>query len=313
MSKGRGIVALVAVLIVALSSAVGASEIRQTSVKPLTLTQLKADVVAGEKLNVFPKSLEPGLKLEEFAFLYTGKCVANQNHSATIPTDCAFGDKSSTNVVVLDGDSFAAMWFVAVDAIALKDKFKLYLVSRLQCPFALVTVTATCQQWQANAATYINSLNPKAIIFASEDVSPLISSQPQVTPQEYATGVENALATFTTPKVKKVVLWGMPATAYGSPPISLAPDQCIEAHLNSLKKCAAPTSTALFSTRVRDDTNATRAAGATPVSVTELFCKTTCPLVIDNELVYADPYHVNGDYAPLLSTALAGLIDAKSL
>jgi hypothetical protein len=308
----RFVIALAAFTIVA-SSTVGASVVRPVAVKPLTLRQVKSDVVAGESLKALPKSLLPELTLQDLAFPVKGKCVVPQQGSVTVPTRCAFGDRSSTKVVVLDGDSFSAMWFVAVDAIAIKYKWKLYLVSRLACPFALVTVTSACQQWQVNATAYINSLDPSAIIFASEDLSPLFPSAPQVTPQAYATGVENALAAFTTPAVKKVVLWGMPATAYGSPPVAVPPNQCIASHLTSLTKCAVPISKALIATRVRDDTDATIAALATPVSVTELFCKATCPMVVDDELVFADPFHVNNDYAPLLSAALASLIDASTL
>src|SRR6202023_690926 len=118
---------------------------------PPTLSALKSYIVAGEKLNVLPSSLNSSLYLEQFAYYSSRPCVVYEGGPATIPTRCAFGDRSSKNVVVLDGDSFAGMWFPTLNAIAIKHRLKLYLVARLGCPFALVSTTSVCKSWQANA------------------------------------------------------------------------------------------------------------------------------------------------------------------
>ena len=280
---------------------------------PPTLKALKSYIVAGEKLTVFPSSLISSLPLENYAFYTSHPCEVDARASSTIPTHCAFGDKSSKNIVVLDGDSFAGMWFPTLNAIATKQRLKLYLVARLGCPYALVPTYAVCKSWQANAATYINSLKPTAIVFASENLSPLQPTQTSVSPQQYAAGITGALATFTSPHVKKLVLLGMPAAAYGTPPGVIEPNQCIATHLKSLQSCAVPLATALFRTRIQDDTAAAKSSGAIPISVTSLFCKTTCPMVIDKRFVFADSLHLNVDYAAILSSALAQLIGVSKL
>jgi hypothetical protein len=297
-------------LVLGMGGAVAATSWSRLNTAP-TLTAIKSFVLAGEKLAALPASLSDQLTLMPYDFYSSPPCVVGGG--STIPTHCEFGDKSSKNIVVLDGDSFAGMWFPTLDAIATKHKLKLYLVSRLACPFALVSVSASCKSWQANAATYINSLKPTAIVFASENLSPLQPSQVAISPKQYAVGISSALATFTSPHVRKIVLLGMPTVAFGSPSTPVEPNACIAGHLKSLRSCAIPLVTALIEIRIKDDTAAAKSAGATPVSVTSLFCQTTCPMVVDKNLVFADPFHLNVNYAGILSSALAELIGVRKL
>jgi hypothetical protein len=280
---------------------------------PPSLTKLKSEIKAGVSLNTFPSDLGNQLEGEAFAF-YSGKCVESTTSSTSIPTDCRFGDVTSKTVVVLDGDSFAGMWFPALEWLATQDKFDLVLVARLDCPFALVPVSSACSTWQQNAVTFINGLKPKAIIATSENIYPLKPSEPQVTQAQFATGITNALHQFTTPSVEKLVLVGMPAVAFGSPAVAVEPNACISGNLHTLKKCDVSTSVGILASRVAADTGATKAAGGHAVSLTSLFCtSTTCPVVVDGKLVYADPFHVNTSYANLVKGALGQLLKSYKL
>ena len=271
-----------------------------------SLTRIETMVKTGERLKALPSNLVPQLRSLGVQF-YSGACVQRQGSVPTISTACAFGDLSSSKVVVLYGDSYAGMWFPTFRALASRDHFRLYLIARLTCPFTLVpTLSASCRTFQSNALTYISSLHPSTIVFSEENVSPFISADDQISPSDFAAGIPKALSQFTAPH--KIVLLGMPSVLLGSPVTAVQPAQCLTAYTSSIAKCMPTAKNAIISQRLTDDTAAVKLGGAKVVSVTKLFCAASCPQVVDQTLVFSDPFHVNMRYAAVLVSAMDTLV-----
>lgn len=100
-----------------------------------------------------------------------GACITKFTKS--VPKLCSFGH--GQRVIVLFGDSHAAMWFPAAEEAANKRGFRLVTLLKSACPAADVTVfnpkigrvETECRAWRMNAIERIRQLDPAAIILAS--------------------------------------------------------------------------------------------------------------------------------------------------
>jgi peptidoglycan/LPS O-acetylase OafA/YrhL len=88
--------------------------------------------------------------------------------------DCAYGDLSSSKLIVLFGDSHAAQWFEPLNEIAIKDGYKLISLTKSSCPaIALPRVSEgsykkeECASWQRNSIKRIKELTPEFVVISS--------------------------------------------------------------------------------------------------------------------------------------------------
>ena len=91
------------------------------------------------------------------------------------PKLCFFGPAEATRTVVLLGDSHAAQWFPAVEALALSHNWRLVSITKAACP-ALDLRTDNpvlhrnyreCDIWRALAMVRIKELKPALLVMAS--------------------------------------------------------------------------------------------------------------------------------------------------
>ncbi len=293
-------------MVAVVAAFVGVAGLASASSAKSPTAELHRSILSATKTSTYPSSLESSLTTLDFDFYsnQVSPCVLDLNNGTT-PGTCSFGDVASTNVVVLVGDSYAGMWYPAFNLIANRDHFHLYLFSAEGCPFARLTLSSSCVDFQNTVLARIAALKPKAIIASSMNLSPDYPEMAQFTPAQFAAGLQTMLTLLPTSS-KKIELLGMPT-------LTLDPAECISSNLTSLQACDVSASSALISSRVHADTAAVKAAGATPVQVTSLFCAKVCPVLIAKKNVYAGRFHVTIEYASYVVRALEALLPMSKL
>jgi peptidoglycan/LPS O-acetylase OafA/YrhL len=107
--------------------------------------------------------------------IYTMKPRCHADPRAKVPRKCVFGDVASNKVIVLFGDSHAAQWFPAVEAIAKQYGYRLLSRTKSGCgPVAARTFIkmfkreyTECNIWRDAVMKEIKALKPTAVILGS--------------------------------------------------------------------------------------------------------------------------------------------------
>jgi len=101
--------------------------------------------------------------------IYQDGCHLDFKHSQ--PTSsCLFGDLNSKSEVILTGDSHAAQWFDAVEAVAVMHHWKLLVLTKSSCPASFMptkrngVADESCAAWQKYVARRIASEKPARVI-----------------------------------------------------------------------------------------------------------------------------------------------------
>ena len=90
--------------------------------------------------------------------------------------ECVGGDPQGKKVLVLYGDSHASMWMPAIDAIAKKSGYKIYLFAKLACPLVEVPIWSyqlnkpfdECISWQQLVLPKIQALKPDLLVVTDQ-------------------------------------------------------------------------------------------------------------------------------------------------
>jgi peptidoglycan/LPS O-acetylase OafA/YrhL len=94
------------------------------------------------------------------------------------PKDCSFGDPKADTTVVLFGDSHAAQWFPALNAIVAQRHWRLLTLTKAGCPTPeLPTITLSyervrrpyleCDRWRSAAINIIKRAHPAVVVIAN--------------------------------------------------------------------------------------------------------------------------------------------------
>jgi len=104
--------------------------------------------------------------------VYGDNC--HSNYGETKSGDCTYGDIDSKTTVVLYGDSHAAQWFPALEALANDRGFKLVSLTKSACPSVDVPradqgafKNVHCDKWRDDSIARIKKLRPAAVIMSS--------------------------------------------------------------------------------------------------------------------------------------------------
>ena len=94
-----------------------------------------------------------------------GRVIAAQRRADTATTDAAF-------TIILYGDSHAAQWFPALEAMADERHFELIVMIKGGCPTAAVsiptaTLARTCPIWRDQAVAFIAAEQPELLLVSA--------------------------------------------------------------------------------------------------------------------------------------------------
>jgi peptidoglycan/LPS O-acetylase OafA/YrhL len=223
----------------------------------------------------------------------------------TVPA-CTFGDRTASRTMVIYGDSHAAMWFAAMNVIALNAHWKLVVLGKGYCPADSLPYEnppgfgrsggeyAACDAWHTFAINRIRKLHPDLVVITQE-----IRSKPDgrlYTSEQWENGLEKTFSLLGVPAQRIVVLGNIPI-------LPKSPPGCLSLHPDDVQACSG------LPLGFEDQFNqaevaAAAHAGTRYINVKNWFCAATCSPVVGKYQVYFDDYHVTATYSVYLARVL---------
>jgi peptidoglycan/LPS O-acetylase OafA/YrhL len=228
--------------------------------------------------------------------------------------DCTFGDRDASTTIVLFGDSHAAQWFYAFDAIANAERWRLIVLTKMGCPAVGVDVQMwtlnqpypECAVWLKAALLHIVGLKPALVILSSLDDNvtlPRNSGSPRLSLQQWREAMQNTLKILDDAEISTVILRDTPGPGIDVP-------TCLSraaARRLPTQRCDVPRGLA-----IREDVfqaSKEAAAGLSHVSwldLTDDFCSpAVCPAVLGGTIVYGQTGHIARRFAGSLADTIA--------
>jgi len=284
-----------------------------------TLKTVQSLLAAAPTIKTLPTNLQPSLRdLENDNGQYwasTRGCYpVTPDKYATITSACTFGDKASRNVIILNGDSHAAMWIHAMDRIGKQTHKKVILFWLGNCgvashsvvrywSFSARTVNQACAPWQDFVLGRVKALRPETLILSSSINSIVQGPGTTLSPKQWSRGMTMALENFKTaaPEASIVVLGSTPDFKQSVP-------QCLSFHQTDVRSCSAPRKDSFVRTLNQANQLATQQNGASYIDVMPWFCSTVCTDVVGNMAVYSGGGHISATYATFLSGVLGSAL-----
>ncbi|THV28027.1 acyltransferase family protein [Glycomyces paridis] len=272
------------------------------------LAALQEGLADGLALESVPADLAPPLPevAGDRPATYDGDCHLDFESTA-LPEGCVWGDPESGTDVVLFGDSHAAQWFPALNAIAEEEGWRLLSRTKSSCTPVDVPVGSVqaegeytqCREWREHVYDEIDVLRPELVVIGTSDnATPLGADDPAAA---WADGWTAALDRVGAAAANVAVLTDTPwATGEAAP-------DCLALHPDAPADCLQSDPYALSHLDNRTaGLAAVAASDALLVDTEPWFCLDgRCPLVVGGLLVYRDKHHISTPYAVALATLLA--------
>jgi peptidoglycan/LPS O-acetylase OafA/YrhL len=276
----------------------------------LSAREVARMVAAAPSIRTLPANLAPALgKVGQNWGGPFGPCDVSEGQSS-IPA-CVFGDPNATRTVVLYGDSHAAMWFEAMNLIALGNHWKLVFLVKDACPavdlpFGNPTGFGTpggeyssCDEWHRFALERIRRLEPDVVVITQEvDAGPnyLLYSA-----NRWKTAMTKTIGELGIPASHVVVLGNIPEFIGQGP-------ECLALHTQDVQECSGKNSSYVVAHNAAE-LQATTRVGARYINVVPWFCSSTCTDVVGRYQPYWDGHHINADYSFALISVLNHALD----
>jgi peptidoglycan/LPS O-acetylase OafA/YrhL len=229
--------------------------------------------------------------------VYGDNC--HSNYGETKSGDCTYGDVNSKTTVVLYGDSHAAQWFPALEALANDRGFKLVSLTKSACPSVDVPradqgafKNVHCDKWRDDSIARIKKLRPAAVIMSSFQYF----NPPSGYPDEYQWWREGQIRLLDALRgSSKHLIY-----------ISDTPRP-----LRDIPNCLA--SRDVKSCNTTEKTPVKIINGFEKVDPTPWLCTNYCPAIQDGYVVYRDASHISVAAALALKSQLEAALMAKGL
>ena len=221
------------------------------------------------------------------------------NYGETKSGYCTYGDKESSNTIVLYGDSHAAQWFPVLEKMAKERGFKLVSLTKSACPavdakrpdqgaFKMVH----CTKWRENSIKRIAEIQPLAVITSSfQYFTPANSSISRA--QWWNDG-------------QRKLLKGLRGSTNNLIYISDTPRP-----LRDIPNCLASRDS-----KVCDSTERSKVSvipGFDVINPNPWLCSSYCPAIVEGTVAYRDASHISVDMALRLLPKLEAALIAKGL
>jgi len=248
-----------------------------------------AAVRAAEDEAPIPSPLTPPVgSLRDDIYKFPSGCAARQGQTKS--RVCRLGDRNSTKVLAVIGDSHAQMWMPTILDMAQRDSWVVVPFVKVSCiPRTWLDSRGECRTWYRWATKRAGQLRP--------DVTLVVGSWANTwAPTRAIKAVSRATATMRRSSLSVIVVDDPPGQRND-------PTDCVLDPHSTMKTCSAP------QTKVQQRTSAAIAANAQQQRVGFLktrgwFCAPTrngrkilCPLVINQTITYVDRGHISKTYA----------------
>ena len=221
------------------------------------------------------------------------------NYGETKSGYCTYGDKESSNTIVLYGDSHAAQWFPTLEKMAKERGFKLVSLTKSACPavdskrpdqgaFKMVH----CTKWRENSIKRIAEIQPLAVITSSfQYFTPANSSISRA--QWWNEG-------------QRKLLKGLRGSTNNLIYISDTPRP-----LRDIPNCLASRDSKVCDSTERSKVSVIR--GFDVINPNPWLCSSYCPAIVEGTVAYRDASHISVDMALKLLPKLEAALIAKGL
>ena len=289
------------------------------SAETMGLKTVLSLVNAAPEIKVLPSNLQPSLQgLEKDNGQYwasiQGCHPVSPDQYFTLPPLCTFGDKTSHDVVVLDGDSHAAMWINALDRYGRQAHKKVILFWLGNCgvasyssvkywSYSANTGNWDCRPWQNWVVGQVRDIQPQTLVLSSNIFPDMEDPHKTLSPDKWSRGMTLSLASFkkASPRSSIVVLGGTPFFERSLP-------SCLYFHKTDVRSCSSLRDKTLYRTLSAADSRAALSSGARYVDVVPWFCSTVCTSVVGNMALYSEGKHITSTYATFLTDVLTAAI-----
>ena len=272
------------------------------------LTELEEMIQDGLSVESVPADLSPSLTGADAdrPATYDDGCHLDFEE-VELPDGCVYGDPDSETEVFLVGDSHAAQWFPALDALASEHGWRLVNRTKSSCTPVSVHVGSTqhegefteCWEWKQKVFDEIDSLAPELVVFGTDDNAETGPLDVDAWVDGWGTTLERTSAAEQV----AVVADSPRATGEAAP-------ECLALNPDAVRHCVTENHYDIAMEDRREAAFAAQeAAGATVIDTEPWFCLDgKCPFIVEDMLVYRDGHHVSTPYAaslaPLLGDAL---------
>lgn len=247
------------------------------------------------------KVIPPVLKMSTTLDKTYSRCL--QLRFAVDLRPCVFGDRTSSRVMVVFGDSHAMEWMPALDLIARQARYKIVTMYKSTCSVASIDTYVLffghyvqCNAWRKAAIGRITSMRPAMVVIANAAGT---TAGTRFVLSTWLSGLRVSLEKLTSSGAKVVDI-------NTSTFLPIDPAACLSLPHADPSSCPGHH----FRNDLVDAEAATvRAFGGTFIDTEPWFCyRHLCPMIIDNHIVYHDVGHISAQYAvdlaPLLYLAL---------
>lgn len=267
--------------------------------------QVRAAVEASAAVRAVPSNLSPPLAgaAADKPTVFLNGCVRSWREVGQ--PECVSGDTASASTVALVGDSHAAMWSPAFEAIAGQRHWRIETIGKVTCPLMELPITSPylgrlyteCVQWRAEVLNRLAAERPRLIV---------VSMSRRYGADFGFTSYDPAWISGLSRLVSRLHAMGATVLVLGPipDPRSTVPI-CLSGHLDDAQACSPARADAVNDAGIAAEAAATTAAGGHYADLTSLFCTAQrCPVIVGNNLVYRDDNHVTISYAQALSPVI---------
>lgn len=270
------------------------------------MAEVQASLRSGLATTAVPKNLYPPLAIAASYANELGADGCLVEFAPTTSPPCVFGSSTPSRTVVLLGDSHAAQWFPALNAVGQEEGWRIVVLTKVGCPAPDVLVHlphtdgkvyTACDTWRAWAWKRLKALRPSLVLVSwdrtisqGSESPPPIAGMP-APPRTYGTpwlnGVEATFDMIKSAGAKTIFMSDTPLMAQPVP-------ECLAANLKDARACTRATADAVFDPALKvEEIKIAEAAGAEVIDPTTWLCTPkACPVIVGNVLVYRDEDHL---------------------
>lgn len=269
--------------------------------------QAIVDSVANQ---VVPDNLEPPLLSAQYdtSVVYENGC--HQYYDSEVKADCVFGDPNGAITIALWGDSHAAQWFEALNAIGIEQGWRFLSITQGSCPFLdVITYSFNdqannnfCAPWRSSVREYLKSEGVDVVLMSQYYSLKDSVDRAAIKPDVWASQLGPLLDGLRADGIEPVVLGDTP-----DPPDDVP--KCVSNRRTSVQSCAPGRSTDA-DRAVEEVIRATTVERE--VSFVEprrwLCSNDVCPVIVGNLLVYRDGHHLSNRFMKWLTPVVADVL-----
>jgi len=230
---------------------------------------------------------------------------------------CSFNNPDAQNTMVLFGDSHAAQWFTALDAVSKQEKWKLITFIKSACPVANVDFFYPaigrrydeCSEWRGQVLQKIKELRPQLIVLTSADG---YVKHSMIDALAWSNGLRRTFQDLHDSADRIVYLRDTPEPGFDVP--SCLSRAVWHGDASGIQRCSVPRAAALDDNVYRLEKDA--ANGFSKVSfldLTHLICPDpACRPEMNGMVIYRDSNHLTQSFVDSLAEVIGTQLRAPA-